>query len=259
MNDIAVKKPRTHGVYRRRIVLHADGARVFAGLEDDFHHMYVDLLHDGAKVTRMHSRTLRIPRSTCPGAVERLREFAGTGLTEGSGGLDARQQCTHLFDIAKLAMAHALRGGRREYVIAVPDPVDKVTRAELRRDGEVVLAWEMRGSRIVAPPPFTGCDLFGKLDWKHFDPDAYEAAMILRRGVWLSFGRSTAKRIAQLKASGQAFQTVAMPTSLKGACYSHQPEHLDSSEQLDDSTIDFSERPDRLLAELASSELPPAW
>ena len=259
MNEIAAKKSRTHGVYRRRIVLHADGARVFAALEDDFHHMYVDLLHDGTTVTRMHSRTLRIPRSTCPGAVERLREFAGMGLAEGSGALDARQHCTHLFDIAKLAMAHARRGGRREYAIAVPDPVDKITRAELRRDGQLVLAWELHGSRIAAPEPFTGCELFDKVDWKHFNPDAYEAAMILRRGVWISYGRSTATKIARMKASGQPFQTVAMPTSLKGACYSHQPEHLHTSVQLDDSTIDFSERPDRLLAELASGSLPAGW
>lgn len=248
------------GVYRRRIVLHADATRAFAALEDDFHHLYVDIVHDGHRVIDITGKTLRIPRSTCPDAVQKLLELKGRPLAEGYGGIDARQQCTHLFDIARLAMTHGLRGGRRQYDLSVPDAVDKASHPELRRDGQTILEWDIKGRHITGPEPYAGSELFGKADWKHLDPEILEAAMILRRAVWISYGRRGPAAERQAREQGVPVETIhIMPTSLMGACYSHQPGIYKEGSREPDFTYDFTAHPDVLLAELADYDggIPP--
>ena len=249
------------GVYRRRIVLQADATRAFAALEDDFHHLYVDIAHDGHRVIDITGKTVRIPRSTCPGAVQKLLELKGRPLAEGYGGIDARQQCTHLFDIARLAMTHGLRGGRRQYDLTVPDAVDKASHPELRRDGQSILEWDVKDRYITGPEPYAGSELFGKADWKHLDPETLEAAMILRRAVWISYGRRGAAAEREARKQGVPVETIhhIMPTSLMGACYSHQPGIYEEGVKYDDFTYDFTAHPDWLLAELTTFDggIPP--
>jgi hypothetical protein len=50
-----------------------------------------------------------------------------------------------------------------------------------------------------------------------------------------------------------------MPTSLMGACYSHQPGIYEEGSRHDDFTYDFTAHPDWLLAELTAFEggMPP--
>jgi hypothetical protein len=261
MHDRSFISQGLHGTYRRRIVLHADATRTFAALEDDFHHMYVDIAHDGRNVLEITGKTLRIPRSTCPGAVQKLLDLKRRPLSESYGGIDARQQCTHLFDIARLAMTNALRQGRRQYDLSIPDPVDRKSRPELRRDGRTVLEWEVDGRFITGPAPYAGSELFGKADWKHFDPETLEAAMILRRAVWISYGRRGTAAERQAREQGVPVEALhIMPTSLMGACYSHQPEIYSAGSRIDDFTYDFTAHPEELLAELATFEggIPPS-
>src|SRR5262245_1877469 len=114
------------GLYRRRIILHAEGQRVFGALEDDYHHLYSQISHDRRDTARASRRSLRIPYTTCGGAGARVEHLAGLPLAEAGRGLDPGQQCTHLYDLTRLAMAHALRASangdfktlRRQYDIA---------------------------------------------------------------------------------------------------------------------------------------------
>ncbi|HXC40646.1 MAG TPA: hypothetical protein VN667_17045 [Burkholderiales bacterium] len=235
------------GAYRRRIVLQAEGRRVFAALEDDFHHMYVEIAHDGKAVTAASGRSLRVPRDSCPAAAARLQEFVGLPLTGGARGIDPLQHCTHLFDLGRYALVHAQRGGRRQYDITVPDAVEKKSEPGIVRDGQLVMQWQVNGARIAAPSEFACENLFGKVNWKHFEPDVLEAAMLLRRGIWISYGRSAKSRMENGRTPTAGSW---MPTNLAGACYSFQPAVFEAAKQIDGSILDFTNRAQDLLAEL---------
>ena len=81
---------------------------------------------------------------------------------------DPRVQCTHLFDLASLAVSFAASGASAGvYELAVPDRVEMRTQAILGRDGAPVLRWQIDGARIEDPPPFAGRSLAGGgfLEW----------------------------------------------------------------------------------------------
>src|SRR4029077_19794851 len=136
---------------------------------------------------------IRYPWTTCPAAAARLRSLVGAPLGPRAGDIGhharARDNCTHMFDLAGLAMAHAAAGrNRREYRATVPDPTDGRTVATLERDGEVVLRWELRKWRIVDPPPFIGRSIAGSfIEWanERFDTDGAEAVLVLRRAAYV--------------------------------------------------------------------------
>src|SRR5207237_10898454 len=128
------------GSYRRRIHVTAspDHAAVTAELEDDFHHFRVTVAHDGARVTGVRGEGVRYPWSTCPLAAAQLEPLFGMSLSTRSTAVgdvvSARDNCTHMFDLAGLAVAHAARDGdRRQYDITVSDPVGHRRRATLDR------------------------------------------------------------------------------------------------------------------------------
>jgi hypothetical protein len=102
-----------NGVFRRRIRLRADAGRVTVELEDGNHGFRLRLHHDGHTVTGIDADTLRHPFGTCAEAVLPLREFVGHRLAAGAKSLrerlDPGAHCTHLFDMAMLAVHHASR------------------------------------------------------------------------------------------------------------------------------------------------------
>ena len=101
----ASERPWGDGTYRRRILVRRAGARAWGELEDDFHHFRVELRHDGSLVTDVVGSGLRSPWTTCLDAGVPLRTLVGTRLTTGPlalSHLDARQNCTHMFDLAGL-------------------------------------------------------------------------------------------------------------------------------------------------------------
>ncbi|HYB13701.1 MAG TPA: DUF2889 domain-containing protein, partial [Myxococcota bacterium] len=186
------------GIYRRRIRLAAERGLVRGSLVDDFHDFTVRLEHDGARVSNIEGQARRIPWFTCPGAADPLKLLEGLPLTRSLRSIarhtDPRAQCTHLFDLASLAVSFAACGKvERAYELAVPDRVGARTRATLLRDGVSVLRWEIDGARIEDPPPFAGRSLAGGgfLDWVEttLDADQAEAAQVLRRAVVISYGR----------------------------------------------------------------------
>src|SRR5262245_22358764 len=152
----AERIPYGQGVYRRAFALVGGEGRVVADMEDDFHRFRVTLEHDGGRVTRVIGEAFRYPWTECPGAAAVLAGLAGMPLTTrptaAGEHADPRANCTHLFDTASLAVAHAAaRRARRRYDVEVPDRRDGRTRARLLRDGVPLLDWEALDPRIVAP------------------------------------------------------------------------------------------------------------
>ncbi len=130
------------GRYRRLIDLRRQDDRTAVGwMEDDFHHFGVTVVHDGGVVVDVRAMAVRYPWTTCPGATEPLKALVGKPLVSRSsdiGGLiDMRVQCTHLFDLAGLVLAHAARGGdHRRYEVTVLDrAVTRLGADGIRRRG----------------------------------------------------------------------------------------------------------------------------
>lgn len=236
------------GSYRRRIRLRAEGRCVTGDLEDDFHRFRVHLEHDGEVVVRAEGEALRFPWTSCPGAVAPLARLEGMRLSRSSraahGHTDPRAQCTHLFDLAGLAIAHASRGASRDYDIEVPDRVDGRTRATLRRDGEPLLHWEIERSRIAAPEPFAGRSTrSGFLDWvqETLDPDLAEAALVLQRACSIALGR--------LYDMDRVEGPSAFGVMAGGVCHTFSPGTMEQARRVVGSARDLTQAPEALLAD----------
>jgi hypothetical protein len=224
---------------------------VRADLEDDFHRFTVWLEHDGRRVTAVRGDARRFPWSTCPGAIgalDRLREMPLAPTTTAAGArTDPRLQCTHLFDLAALAVAHAAEQRvLRRYEVAVPDRRDECTRPTLARDGASVLAWTLQGFEVRDPAPFAGRSLLagGFQRWceRELDPDAAEAAFVLRRACKIALGR--AGDLDAVRDAGELLPLVG------GSCHSFQPEVAARGRRQRGSSLDFTARPEALLADL---------
>jgi hypothetical protein len=241
------------GRYRRRIRITAGGRSqlqsgdVVAELEDDFHHFRVTVAHDGARVTGVRGMGVRFPWSTCPFAAAQLEPLVGMPLSTRSTAVgdvvSARDNCTHMFDLAGLAVAHAARGGdRREYDVVVADPVDGRRQATVERDGEPLLAWLVDRHTILDPAPFKGQVLRGGfLAWAEaaLDPDTAEAAIVLRRACHIAHGRAQ-----DLDVYDDAGPLLPI---MSGACFTFQPERAPVALRMKGTIRDFSDAPGRLL------------
>jgi hypothetical protein len=172
-----------------------------------------------------------------------LQELVGLQLsplpTFVSQQIDARHQCTHQFDIATLALAAASRGIKaRRYDAAIPDAEEDCTEASLARDGVTVLRWRLKGQSIIGPEPYAGHDLGkGFTAWvaSCLSPDEAEAALVLRRAVFISGGRNIPMAIID-----------AMPA--RSACWVHQPERYYTRQRMSQRQ-DFTDRPEALTAD----------
>lgn len=218
-------------------------------MEDDFHRFGVTVRHDGAHVVEAAGDSERFPWTTCPSAAEPLRALAGAPLSTRLSVLGdyapARHNCTHLFDLAGLAIAHAARGvdATRTYDVAIRDREGDRTDPQLWRDGELCLHWQIAGRTIESPEPFAGVSLRGGfIAWAeaHLDPDTAEAASILRRTCDISFGR-----IVDLDVYDTAD---SMGAPVRGTCHSFQPGTIERAVRVKGQTRDFTDDADALLS-----------
>jgi hypothetical protein len=247
--------PYGEGIYRRRILLVAANGRVTADLEDDFHRYGVEIEHDGDRVGSIRGRAYRFPWSECENSSAPLQAFRGaplsTSLVANARRANPRETCTHLFDIAVLALAHAAAGrARRQYDVAVPDRSDGVTRATLRRDGELALTWDLCGSEISDPPPYAGRELRGPglATWAEsaLDPDTAEAAIVLRRGSFIANGR-----LGDFDSARDA--SVLLPWA-ENSCHSFTRGIAEKALRVRGSIREFTHHPEQLLAEVVPPE-----
>jgi hypothetical protein len=178
--------------FRRRFRITPQPGRVCSEVEDDYHCMSVTVHHDGGVATAIEPLMIRAPWTTCPGAVEQLKQtFAGAALEGFAVRGDKLANCTHLYDLALLAAAHAFDDAALVYDILVSDPIDGQRRAELRRNGATVLGWTESGFRITEPAELAGCALDKMRPWiDSLDAPRQEAARLLRWGNILANGRA---------------------------------------------------------------------
>jgi len=219
-----------------------DLAEARAVVEDDFHHFRVTLRARDGRLVEAVSEAPRYPTSLCPAAGDRLSELVGLELTPAAAAVneavDPRQQCTHVFDIAALAVAAlAQKRPHRIYEAAVSDPEDEHISAELKRDGETVLAWKLKRARILAPEPYAGRTVGSGFTpfARTLPPEETEAALVLRRAVFVAGGR----RVAD---SGQGGPPV-------GGCWVFQPERVNLFERRQGVRFDFTGRPQDLAVD----------
>ncbi len=227
-------------------------------LEDDPHHFRVRLWHDGRVVVRVDGEGVRIPWTTCGEAAGPLRSLVGMKLSPSStavaGAGNPRANCTHMFDLAGLVVAHAASGrGTRQYDCAIPEPVEGPTVATLDRDGERLLTWDVGPRGIDGPPPFDEAPLMGGfLSWaeSHLSADLAEAAIVLRRACLIS--RSRLFQLDSFSVAANMQHASTQPGS--GRCYTFSPSVLERAHRTSGTQRDFTSEPDALLSD--SPELP---
>lgn len=230
------------GIFRRRIRL-AHEANLVTGMLDDTHHaIWVRIGHDGTVVTRVAGGFNRMPTTVCPGAGIALRELCGMPLTTPLSELygDGRPQrnCTHMFDIAALAVVHATREiGPRVFDVTIPDAATGPQKVEVRLDGGIIHNWLVDDGRIVDPLAYAGRAIIGGFSaWAFatFEGDFLEAALVLQKGWFLS----RARRYVVDTAPPVALATSRATRS--GVCYAYTEPQLSTAWTVPGYVRDFS-------------------
>lgn len=219
--------------FRRRFVILPREGEVTAALEDDIHCMAVTLVHDGEQVLSVSAEMDRGPWNSCPGAIAVIMDsFSGVSLSKATHKAtdrgDKRQNCTHLYDLAELAAAHALDTAPTHYDVHVSDPESGLVTAELYRNGERELQWQLENDNVIAPEPLAGShlvklrDRFGGLAGLE-----REAARILQWACLVAHGRT------------MPWDLQSDATRMPASCYSFQPGRAGSARRID-TRLDFS-------------------
>jgi len=229
---------------------------VVGELADDAQHFRVRLRHDGTRVTSLDGEAVRHPWSTCAEAREPLRELEGMRLSRRCTAVgdvsNARHHCTHWFDLAGLAVAHAAAArASREYRCAVWGPPGQSSTATLERDGEPLLVWRLEGMTIRGAAPFDGRtlkDAFQAWAEAELDPDLAEAAIVLRRAAYIS-----PVRFFDL----DGYERPGDVTPIGGQCFTYTDGVAQRAQRQRGSKRDYTHRPEALLAE-APHEREPA-
>lgn len=229
--------------YHRKIRILANGDRVTGDLVDDPHHFRVHMRHDGQRVTALESEAIRYPWTPCPEAARPLQELVGMPLSPRCNAVGeqapASHQCTHLFDLAGLTVAHAAAGRKyRLYHCVVAGNPGEIARATLHRDGDLLLDWEIHGgiaeSTLHAAPPFDGIPLTGGfMAWamQNLDPELAEAAIVLRRGCMIG-----GVRFYDL----DEVSTAPEMGGLRGRCFTYTPGRVERAYRVRGTRRDFS-------------------
>jgi hypothetical protein len=239
-----------HGFYHRRVVVIVEPGRVRAAMEDESHCMEVTVTHDGAKVTDIQPASPRIPWTSCPDAGAKLNALIGLPLQRmhETTGEDAKQHCTHLFDLTRLAIARAKAGASVQYDIAVEDRVDDRTRGDLHRNGQLLLTWHLQGPDVTGPDPYTGHRITGAPHWPgELDADTIEAALVMRRVFLVSGIRSPRASRIRVDPANKVHPTSAERINMRGYCYTFQASNSIGATP-HNNWIDFANRRDELLA-----------
>lgn len=249
-----------HGAYRRRlrfVISSSDadaGGVVDGGLEDDFHYFTVRVAHDGTTVRSVTARAIRWPWTTCPTAADRLHTLEGMELSPhclAVGAVDdPKHNCTHMFDLAGLCIAHAARGGpvgtTRQYDVEIPHLAQSggAVGVRLWRDGVAVHEWTLDGRRCIAPVPYSEAPWKGGFfRWAEatLDTDGAEAAIVLRRACDIGMGRGM-----DLDAVERADE---LERIMSGVCFTMQPEQIGAALRHKETIRDFHDDQSTMLAE----------
>lgn len=220
-----------NGVFRRKIQLKKISETVTtAALEDLYHAFFLKLSHDDNRVISLEAQWHRHPFTACAGAAQAIEAVAGQLLSDSlldlPQHLDPRQQCTHIFDTANLAITQSCRHEQtRLYEIEIPDTVDGQQHARLLQNGDCVLDWILEDGIIVAPEIFQGvATRKGFTSWalKNLPSEELEAVIVLQRGTFVSAGNV-------MDFSGLIGKAQTLSGPREAVCYASQPERIEQS------------------------------
>lgn len=253
------RKASPEGRLRRLIDLQRwDENTVVGWVEDDFHHFGVTIEHADGRVRAVRVATVRYPWATCAEVGAPLQALVGCAVPRRASDIgamvDMRAQCTHVFDLSGLVLAHISRAEphrRYEVLVSDPDvlrwegeyqPVFGPLRAELTQDGAQVMYWEVADNLIKAPTQFAGQSLGGGFRaWtESMDEASAEYATILRRAILVAGGRAIDHdRIATAAAMHQP-----------ALCHSFQPERREVAVRVMGQKRDYAASGRDMLSEL---------
>lgn len=259
--DNEQQKTASRGGRLRRLIdlKRWDARRAVGWVEDDFHHFGVTVEHHDGRVTAVRVDTVRYPWATCCEVAAPLQQLCGQPLVGRASDIGAlvemRLQCTHVFDLTGLVLAHIVRGGeRRRYEVLVDDfevlgwngrhPQLGATRASLSQDGRPVMAWQVDRNCIIAPAEYAGQGLdTGFRAWTEaMATEPAEHATILRRAILVAGGRTVDHDlIASAAVAGQP-----------ALCHSFQPVRREQALRMLGSTRDYSETGQGMLGQVDS-------
>lgn len=238
-----------HGCLHRKILLRKQGNTVLADLEDNCHVFRVRLTHDNKTVAAVSGEALRYPNNTCPGSLELLQRLVGVTLGGGPGAFakstNAREFCTHLFDLACLAYTHASRHEEiRLYHAMVRDEDDNsITDALALIDGKPAVHWHLKQHIVQDDNHFKGVNVhsgFTRWAMTHLEGDELEAAIVLSKTNFVSMSR----RVDTEKVAGTQLVNGIMP---KDICFTYRSPVMETAFHLENTTRDYSDTPDEML------------
>lgn len=206
--------------FHRRVELVAGDGTVAATIEDFNHHFDITVRHDGERVTGFAVDAVRAPWSQCPGAAGELEELVGAPIGVRPTSAHPDHHCTHLIDLACVAVRFAGSTGRRRYDATVTGWDEPLADAVIERDDGLRIEWRANRSMIEGPEPFAGRSLgAGFTPWvlSTFDAEVAEAALILRRATWMSPSRGF---------DLDTFDLLGETGLGEGVCYATQPQRI---------------------------------
>lgn len=236
------------GIFRRRIRMTHAFPMVEVELEDCSHAMRLRLQHDNRSIIDIAARVHRAPVSSCQHAPEILNEFVGLPL---ASNLDSYRQktapnahCTHLYDMALLAVAHCQATQcSRQIDVTVHDEQQGVIDASIFLDGKLVHQWLIENNKITYPTMAAGQPVFkGFVAWakQQFSGDHLSCALALQRGLMVA----GARRWDMHSIAGHSAATFGPGD---GVCYSYSDGREQYAVRSENPTRDFTETPEQLL------------
>lgn len=237
------------GCLHRKILLRKDGNTVLADLEDNCHVFRVRLTHDNIKVTAVSGEALRYPNNTCPGSLELLQRLCDVSLGGGPGAFakstNAREFCTHLFDLACLAYTHATRAEdtRLYHAMVRDEDEDGICDAKVLINGKTVVHWRLKQHVVQDDNHFRNVNVhsgFTRWATANLTGDELESAIVLSKTNFVSMSR----RVDTEKVAGTQLVNGIMP---KDICYTYRSPIMETAFHLKDTTRDYSNTPDEML------------
>ncbi|MCB1616973.1 MAG: DUF2889 domain-containing protein [Pseudomonadales bacterium] len=250
MPDYPLNPAYGTGVYRRRIRLKQGEGYVHGALEDTNHGFEVRVFHEAGVVTAIEPQAHRVPYTSCPGALERIKAFVGVDIHSSLKELNRYQppssNCTHLLDLTVMTIRQAATDEAvRQWDIAITDQTDEADSiATVTCNGEEVFRWQARDLQLTAPDDLAGKPFylgFGKWASKHFPEEKLEAAFILQKGYFVSIAR----RFDMNKLAGEP--ALAQKDGMYGACYTYTSPAIEHGVRTENTMLDFTDCEEQLL------------
>ena len=241
------------GVFRRHIhITPISRTRMKGYLEDEPHAFSIEMEHDNSTITSLQATWERHPTSTCPGAIEKLKELIGAPLSSNPLVMrefaNAKSHCTHFFDLTALMVTHAYQlkssdiGKRFLYKITITDEVEGLSIANLSLNDEELQHWLLRHGSIEAPDHLAGQNpMKGMTSWAKGRLSAEEISQVLclQKAIFVAIGR----RFKLNDLSGKYSKEIGLPT---GQCYAMREGREEESIRIG-KRIDFTSSPESML------------